>query len=406
MKIGILTFASVANFGANLQAFSTYSFLKNKGHNPIIIDWLPNDFSEADNNCNKQQIDAHCEFLKKNMNTTNRCVNDMEICQAIKDNNIESIIIGSDAVFQDFPTLARIKISKKTVIRYEKISAERLFPNAFWGSFLEYVEKKIPVAIMSASSQNTQYKYIGFKKKKQMDNYLTQYNYISVRDSWTQNMINYISNKKVLPVITPDPVFAFNQNCDEYIPSKQEIIKRYALPEKYLLFSFKNSQIVSKQWLKNFKDIANRQEYACVALPMPTGISFEHNLDIEISTPLSPVDWYALIKYSSGYIGQNMHPVIVALHNNVPVFCFDSYGIRRLANCFCVEKSSKIYHILEQYSLLDNRITTSVRFPGKKNAAEVFSLIENFDKKKCTLKSEAMLCEYNKMMDNILLAIQ
>ena len=406
MRIGILTFASVANFGANLQAFATYSFFKNRGHDPIIIDWLPNDFSEAENNNNKQQIDTHYWFVKENMNITKRCANDIEICRAIRNNNIESIIIGSDAVFQDFSMLARVKLSKKSIIRYEKISSERLFPNAFWGSFLYYAEKKIPVAIMSASSQNTQYKYIRFKKKKLMEDYLSRYNYISVRDSWTQNMINYISDGKIVPSITPDPVFAFNQNCVEYILSKQEITKKYALPEKYLLFSFKSSKIVSEKWLNEFKDIAKRQGYTCVALPMPNGISFEHNLDIEIPIPLSPLDWYALIKYSSGYIGQNMHPVIVALHNNVPVFCFDSYGIKRLANCYCIEKSSKIYHILERYSLLNNRITSSVRFPVQKQASEVFSLIENFDKEKCALNSRAMLCEYNKMMNNILLAIQ
>ena len=37
MNIGILTFYRVANFGANLQALSTYSYLKNRGYNPIFI---------------------------------------------------------------------------------------------------------------------------------------------------------------------------------------------------------------------------------------------------------------------------------------------------------------------------------------------------------------------------------
>ena len=36
MKIGVLTFLHVANFGANLQATSTYYYLINQGHTPIL----------------------------------------------------------------------------------------------------------------------------------------------------------------------------------------------------------------------------------------------------------------------------------------------------------------------------------------------------------------------------------
>lgn len=37
MNIGILTYYRVANFGANLQAVSTYYYLKNNGYNPLFI---------------------------------------------------------------------------------------------------------------------------------------------------------------------------------------------------------------------------------------------------------------------------------------------------------------------------------------------------------------------------------
>ena len=37
MRIGLLTFLDVANFGANLQASSTYYYLKNMGHEVIAI---------------------------------------------------------------------------------------------------------------------------------------------------------------------------------------------------------------------------------------------------------------------------------------------------------------------------------------------------------------------------------
>ena len=43
MRIGLLTYHWVANYGANLQALSTYCYLDNNVYNPIIINWVPND---------------------------------------------------------------------------------------------------------------------------------------------------------------------------------------------------------------------------------------------------------------------------------------------------------------------------------------------------------------------------
>ena len=43
MKIGILTYHSVYNFGANLQVLSTVGYLKNNGFEPIVINWIPED---------------------------------------------------------------------------------------------------------------------------------------------------------------------------------------------------------------------------------------------------------------------------------------------------------------------------------------------------------------------------
>ena len=40
MKIGVLTFLNVANFGANLQAVSTYNYLKKAGHEVVFLHYL------------------------------------------------------------------------------------------------------------------------------------------------------------------------------------------------------------------------------------------------------------------------------------------------------------------------------------------------------------------------------
>lgn len=38
--------------------------------------------------------------------------------------------------------------------------------------------------------------------------------------------------------ISPDPVFSFNRNCDDFIPGKRYILEKFNLPEDYVLLSF------------------------------------------------------------------------------------------------------------------------------------------------------------------------
>ena len=86
MKIGILTFANVPNFGANLQALSTISYLQNHGYNPILIKWEPEDFEARFTSIKTQkQPQEHFHFVEKYLPQTKICRNDDDICQVIKE---------------------------------------------------------------------------------------------------------------------------------------------------------------------------------------------------------------------------------------------------------------------------------------------------------------------------------
>ena len=47
MKIGVITYYKAMNFGATLQAVSTYCYLKNHGHEPIFINYIRKEAQEA-----------------------------------------------------------------------------------------------------------------------------------------------------------------------------------------------------------------------------------------------------------------------------------------------------------------------------------------------------------------------
>lgn len=65
MKIGILTYHWVANFGANLQTLSTVCLFKKNGFIPIVINWIPLDCElKYQSSTPVEQLDAMLLLVK------------------------------------------------------------------------------------------------------------------------------------------------------------------------------------------------------------------------------------------------------------------------------------------------------------------------------------------------------
>lgn len=124
---------------------------------------------------------AHFKFVREYLPWTDVCRNDREICGVIEGEGIEAVIIGSDAVLQCPSLWSRIDFPTKKVFRINKVTSERLYPNAFWGTFQSGLKRRIPMAIMSASSQNSPYRSHTHKTLKAMGRSLGEFDYISVR---------------------------------------------------------------------------------------------------------------------------------------------------------------------------------------------------------------------------------
>lgn len=401
-----MTYHAVYNFGANLQALSTYSYLKNEGHEPIVIDFFPRLLEVTfDNTIPFVQANKHKQFVQKHFRVTKRCRDSNEIAAEIEQNDIEAVIIGSDAVVQHYSLLSRIRIipsrKKILIIRVDPIRYETNLPNPFWGEFIDYIHKSIPVVMMSVSCQNTEYRLFSLSEKKLIAEYIKKLRFISVRDRWTQNLFKHVSSSSSIPKITPDPVFAFNYNVRDST-SKEEILRKFNLPDNYILLSFNSSKTVINSWVSLFESKAMKLGYQCVALAMPGGINFTNDIPNKINVPLDPLDWYNIIKYSSGYVGEKMHPIIVCLHNSVPFYCFDHYGILRF-KLFLNQKASKIYHILERAGFDDFRISIARKFGYDPPAPDhVLNKLVSFNKASCSLFAEQMVNEYKQMMTEIM----
>ena len=406
MKIGLLAYHSVCNYGAFLQLLSTVEYLKAHGHSPLVINWVPKDLEQT---YQRVSIPTVVNMFARERSfyypLSKLCRTDEDVAEVILKEKIDAVIIGSDAVCQHHPLIERMRFPTRTIIHVSHYTSDRMYPNPFWGTFNKYLNPKVPVAVISASSQDSQFQYIKGQLKRQMKESILEYKYCSVRDDWSQRMVSYLTDGAIIPEVTPDPVFAFNKNAGHLLPSKKDILNRYHLPSKYLLVSFKNGRYISQSWIDDLAELAKQNGMACVKLPYADCKAFG-DFSYDVGDCISPLDWYALIKYSCGYIGNNMHPIVVSLHNGVPFFSFDNYGTVKLRGLVTNEKSSKIFHVLTAAGLQENRVFEKSRDYVMPKPNTVINGILNFDLVKEKFFAESYYRKYSVMMEKAISSLQ
>ena len=380
-------------------------YLLKNGHTPIYIYYLSKELYERIefNKKRNPQIQAHYDYFNSIVtNQTKLCKTSDDINSEIIKHKIEAIIIGADAVLQHHPLLSRLYLKKNIIpLSLKEVTPDRMFPNLFWGCGFN---NGIKMALMSVSCQNSEYSYFTPMLKRKMRKQLMNFLYISVRDSWTQKMIKSICKERDVP-ITPDPVFAFNYNMSEHIPSREEIYTKYNLPKRYVIISLFR-QTLSEQCLLELKILFKKKGVDCIVLPMPDeGVNFSHSFDYVIQTPLSPIYWYSLIKYSEGYIGENMHPIVTCLHNAVPCFSIDNWGAKDILGRPLNNGSSKVEDIMRIFGVEKNRKPI---FRGKCmiDAEDIVNAICTFPKVKVRDIAKDYYKGYLDMMNNIMESFQ
>lgn len=147
-----------------------------------------------------------------------------------------------------------------------------------------------------------------------------------------------------------------------------------------------------------------KYEMHCIAFPMPVGIRFKHPFAYEIGIPLPVLNWYGLIKYASAYVGSNMHPIIVSLHNGTPCYSIDYWGTTDFWGNHLDDGSSKVAHILKVFKLEKNRISIN---KGKcdLNAKQVVESIISFPREQVIKQAESYTNEYGQMMKQIIASL-
>ena len=401
MRIGILTYYKVGNVGAILQAVSTYNYLTRQGHEVVFLWYLSRytDYSQTRSLKVSQQMKVHIDFINAQIPIqTEKLYGSSDIEKAIRVYRLEAVIIGSDAVLQHFPRFSTLKWGQGLKAWLRPIQAERRFPNPFWGCGLI---EKLPVAMISVSSQNSPYRLYSSATKERMAKSLMGMKYISVRDAWTQQLVEAVCPSLTVDV-TPDPVFAFNQNAGHLVPDKEDILRKFGLEENYTLVGLRNN-VLSDATLAGIEKHFISQGVECVSFPIGGNVSLPFKK--KITYPISPIDWYALLKYAKAYIGSNMHPIVVSLHNAIPCFSIDNWGTTDFWGRRLNDGSSKVQDILSRYGLELNRkeITNG---QCAVTSDEILEKLDSFPAHSAANMSALQYTAYCKMMDDCLKSLR
>ena len=241
MYIGILTYHAPANFGANLQAYTSCRFFISLGHKVKIINYQ----AEDDINktyCDSRQIEGHNHFINNVLPVTELVYSGEEIYELVKKEGFDIIAVGADAVWNN-PS-------------YERLSV--FFCKWLFGTDLE---QKVKVIALSPAFMGASYKGLTEEQKNEFRNCLLNFTCINARDEWTRHVINTeIIGNVYIKLVNPDPVFNLNDYCDALWKCENPIIKSKKFFILSLTAGIRNSthpflQKRKEHWVKRLKNI-------------------------------------------------------------------------------------------------------------------------------------------------------
>jgi len=311
VKIGIITYHFLYNFGANLQILATIKYLEKLGHQVCVLNYRPPELVEKYRKTVASiQAEAHQQFCDLYLPESPVCENQEALIKFATEAKFDVIISGSDAVLR---------------LWQKNVREDTRFPNPFWLTWTEQVGVKRK-GVLAASSMGTNYLTFPKEVRSGIREALKKMNYITIRDRWTKTLLSLISYNQYSLKLCPDPVIMLNEVFaipEQY--SQEAVAKR----KEYILLSI-YKDTVSKQWIKDFIETAHNKGLEVYSLPLPE-YEVQGNFDKIIGFPLSPLEWYAWIQNAAAYVGVRFHPIVCALTNQVPFVALDQYewGIKR-----------------------------------------------------------------------------
>ncbi len=322
MKIGILTFHLPTNFGANLQAFASSRYFTSLGHEVRVLNYARP--ADLDNRLktNEIQLRAHREFVNNQLPLTRQVTNADQLKQLVKEEGIELLVIGADAVWR-------------------LLNDENIY-FAQW-LFEEPDLAHIPVVAMSAAHMGNGFDSLNTEHRETLSGCLRKFSYLTVRDEWTRHVINrdLFNGQPFVERINPDPVFTLSIDEGEQWKNYAEQPKGYVavtLPRNWK--AGRKQGLEHQLWFLRLKRSVHRRGLRLIELPLPEGAS-GMSFDFTLPYPISPVQWFLWLRNAKYFIGLRFHSIVSCIASGTPFFSYDSYTGNGHP------ERSKIFHLLK-----------------------------------------------------------
>ena len=390
MNIGILTYHTPYNFGANLQAFASSQYLLSLGHEVKIIHYMPEEGVDIYKKIvPKEQWCGHDNFINYRLPLTTLATNEEDLVNLVVKEKFDGIIVGADAVWSYAPRWTKIPV--------------------YFMDWLFQSNKicNIPVASMSVAHMGKGFLHLENNKLEQVRNAIDKFSYITVRDKWTQRVINkhlFKGHNRVVH-LNPDPVFAIDRFILDAWDSKA-LVKE---DQKFILLTLPKNSYKLKHWLSKFKKYANNKGFLIGELPLSEGVS-DLDFDFLVPYPIDPIQWYLWLKNANGFAGLRFHAVVSCIATGTPFYSIDSYGstslyikilnklgFYRLVRAF--DYNSKIYNLLKDTTFQKNRIHGNI---ANISYRKVFDLLMQCNQAELVLHKEKFANLFEKNLKSIL----
>ncbi len=323
MKVGILTYHSSYNFGANLQTLAVQELLRSRGCRPVVIDYrIPEKMAMYRATVPPEQAEMHEYFIEKYLHTSPQfsCAKDVhEYCS----DGLDAVFVGSDAVFRLVPRYVPKRLLRDLLRRntssFWNQPTDRM--PVYWLPWRKNGAREPARVSIAASTVGTPFFFLEKSLRRQACNCLYDFDFVSVRDDWTRLMVDWLSHGKINPAICPDPVLCLN---DYFNIPKEEI------PDVDVSKTILITPSPDRRWITEFRKVVHDHGFSICNLPNPDNVFDFDESDFTFDLPMSPLAWYSLLAGSAGFIGSRFHALISCVTNNTPVISIDLSRTRRL----------------------------------------------------------------------------
>lgn len=291
MKVGILTFHCAHNYGAVLQCYALQEYLRSLGHSVCVIDYRPKYLTEyykkhklkhwiPSKNIKilVKSVIKECirfPFRNKRYNAFQKFINNklqlFPLSESGDFSRFDAVILGSDQIWN------------------AKITG-RAFDPLFFGEGVKC--KKI---VYAASNKNIS---LSSEEKEFYTKALKRLDYIGVRETTLQGLLQPLTNKRV--VLNLDPTLLAGDKLFKNLDISDGIKKKYVFI--YEITPHKIVYDIAKQYAKT-------HQYKVIEL----GATLQPTRLFERDQTASPEEWVRYIKHAEFVFTTSFHGVAFSI---------------------------------------------------------------------------------------------